>query len=154
MLCLRHLAASSITEICCFVKIYLSIYLSIYEVHSINKEDFLIIIVLLVFMQLFLLLVTVISLSLFFFTQSSSSCIGVSTQVSMLLSSFPSSFLNTCSSYMSFFRNKALCIVINFLVFWSIHMCSSFIYFKNDPEYPRKGTTQLFISLIKFPLQS
>ena len=43
-----------------------------------------------------------------------------------------------------------LCSVINFLVFWSICLTSSFVYFKKDPEYPTRETAQVFIFLIGF----
>ena len=41
-----------------------------------------------------------------------------------------------------------LCIVIIFLVLWSI--CSSLVYFKNGPEYLKRGTSQVFIPFMKF----
>ena len=44
-------------------------------------------------------------------------------------------------------------IVVNFLVLWSICLTSSLVHFKND-EYFTRGTSQMFISLMRFLLQS
>ena len=49
---------------------------------------------------------------------------------------------------------KALRIVINFLVLWSIYQSSSLIHFKNGPEYFTRGTAKVFIPLTRFLLQS
>ena len=58
-----------------------------------------------------------------------------------------SSFFDTYSLSTSSLRSKAQCIVMGFLVFWSI--CSSvYVHFKNGPEYLTKGTVQVFISFI------
>ena len=44
---------------------------------------------------------------------------------------------------------KALCMVIRFLVLWSICLCSSLVPFKNGPEYPTRVTALQFIPLIR-----
>ena len=50
---------------------------------------------------------------------------------------------------MSSLVRKALCIVINFLILWSI-CCSSLVNFKNGPEYSPREIIQVFFSLMKF----
>ena len=55
--------------------------------------------------------------------------------VSDVASPLPPSFLNTYGLSMSSLGCKAFCIVINFLVLWSICLSSFLIHFKNDPEY-------------------
>ena len=47
-----------------------------------------------------------------------------------------------------------MCIAIVFLVFWSICLSSSLVHFKNDIEYLTSETTQVFITLMRFLLQS
>ena len=42
-----------------------------------------------------------------------------------------------------------LCMVISFLVLWSICLSSSLIYFKKGSEYLTRGTAQVFIPLIR-----
>ena len=46
------------------------------------------------------------------------------------------------------------CLVISFLVLWSICLSSSLVYFKNGPEYLTRGTAQVFIPLTRFLQQS
>ena len=48
---------------------------------------------------------------------------------------------------------KALCIVISFLVLWSICL-SSLVHFKNGFEYLTRGTAKVFIPFIRFLLYS
>ena len=55
---------------------------------------------------------------------------------------------------MSSLRSKALCIDINFLVFWFICLRSSLIHFENGPEYLISGNTKVFIPLMRFLLPS
>ena len=43
-------------------------------------------------------------------------------------------------------------MVISFLVLWSICLSSSQVHFKNDPEYLTRGTTWVFITLIRILL--
>ena len=45
---------------------------------------------------------------------------------------------------------KALSITISFLDLWSICWRSSFVHFKNGPEYLTKGTAKVFIPLMRF----
>ena len=60
----------------------------------------------------------------------------------------PSSFITTSSQVL-----KALWIVTNFLVILPI--CSgSLVHFKNSLEYLTKGTAQVFIPLMRFPLRN
>ena len=47
---------------------------------------------------------------------------------------------------------KALCIVISFLVLWSICWHPSFLHFKNGPENRTKETAQVFIPLMRYRL--
>ena len=42
-----------------------------------------------------------------------------------------------------------LSMIISFLVLWSICLSSSLVHFKNGPEYLTRGTTQVFIPLIR-----
>ena len=44
---------------------------------------------------------------------------------------------------------KALCMVISFLVLWSICLSSSLIHFKNGLEYLTRGTAQVFTPFIR-----
>ena len=62
----------------------------------------------------------VIRLPKLFLMYLSSSCIEASTLTSMQVNSLSSSFFETCNLSMSPLRRKALCIVIIFLVLWSI----------------------------------
>ena len=48
---------------------------------------------------------------------------------------------------------KALCIIINLLVLWSVYVNSSLVYFKKGPEYLTRETIQVFIPLMKLLLQ-
>ena len=48
----------------------------------------------------------------------------------------------------------AFCMIISFLVLWSICLCSSLVHFKKSPEYLTRGTAQVFIPLIRFLLDS
>ena len=58
----------------------------------------------------------------------------------MLAYPLPPSFLGTYILSMST-RCKALCIVINFLIFWAI---SSLVHLKNGPNYLTLGTSKVF----------
>ena len=49
---------------------------------------------------------------------------------------------------------KDLCIVINFVVLWSICLSFSIVHFKNGPEYLTRESAQMIIPLMKFLLQS
>ena len=49
---------------------------------------------------------------------------------------------------------KPLSIVINFLVFWSIYLNSSFVHFMISPEYLTRWTAKMFIPLLIFLFQS
>ena len=75
----------------------------------------------------------------------SSRCIDASTLSSMLASPLPPSFLETYSLSTSSLRCKALCIVISFLVLWSICLSSSLVHLRKGPEYLTSGTAQVFI---------
>ena len=100
--------------------------------------------VLQLFLLILLFLTVMISLSsLVFFVNSLSPKIVTSTQLSMLV-----------SRYMSSFWWKALCIIIDFLVLWSIYLSSILVHFKNVLEYFTRVTTQVFILWKTFLLQS
>ena len=74
----------------------------------------------------------------------------ISTLSSMLVSPLPPSFLDTYSLSRSSLRCNALCMVISFLVLWSIYL----VHLRKGPEYLTKGTAQVFIPLIRFLLLS
>ena len=88
-----------------------------------------------------------------FFMSPSSRCIDAAMLSSMLESSLPPSFLDTYSLLTSSLGCNALCMVISFLVLWSICL-SSLVHFKMGPEYLTRGTAKVFISLIRFLLHS
>ena len=112
---------------------------------------FLVFVILLFIMSLVLFLMAVISpLSCF----SSSYCMDVSTLSSMLASPLPPSFLGTYRLSMSSLGCNALCMVISFLVLWSICLSSSLVHLRKGPEYLTRSTAQVFISLIRFMLWS
>ena len=112
---------------------------------------FLVIVVPLVPVSLVLFLVAVIRLPARFSMSSSSRCIDVPTLSSMLVSHFPPTLLDTYCLSTSPQGCNALCMVVSFLVLWSICL-SSLVHFKNGPEYLTRGTVRLFIPLTKFLL--
>ena len=59
----------------------------------------------------------------------------------------PPHFLDTYGLLTSSLGCKTLCIIISFLVLWSICWSSFLVHFKNCPE---RGTAQLFIILMRF----
>ena len=63
-------------------------------------------------------------------------------------------FLDTYSLSMPSLRCKALCIIIKFLVLWSIYQSSSLVHLKNSPDYLTRRTALVLISLVRFLLQS
>ena len=97
-----------------------------------------------------LFLVAVISLLSWFSMKSSNRCIDASVLSSMLTSFLPPSFLGTYSLSTSSLGLHDLCMVIRFLVLWSICLSSSLKHFKNLT----RGTGQVFIPLIRFLLYS
>ena len=88
-------------------------------------------------------LVAVISLPLHFSMLSSSRCNNASTLSSMLASPLPLSFLDTYSLSTSSLGCKALCVLISFLVLWSICFWSSLV------ESLIRETSRVFIPLIR-----
>ena len=72
----------------------------------------------------------------------------------MLVSLLPPSFLDTYSQSTSSLVCNALCMVISFLVFWSICFSPSLVHFKNAPKYLTRDTAQVFIPLISFMFYS
>ena len=110
---------------------------------------FLVIFVLIMLVLSVLFLMAIISLPLHFFMWSSRHCINASMH-SWMLTSPLTSFLGTYSLSMSSLGCKALCIVMSFLVFWFICWSSSLAHFKNGPVYITRGTTHVFIPLIRF----
>ena len=86
--------------------------------------------------------------------QSSSRCIDALTLSSMLASPFPPSYLDTYSLSTSSLGCNALCMVISFLVLWSICLSLSLVHLRKGPKYLTWGTTQVFISLMRFLLKS
>ena len=88
---------------------------------------FLVIFALFIFKLPALFLVTVISLSI--------PCVDALMLSSMLATLLPLSFLDKYSLSMSSLECWTLCIIISFLIFWSICFSSPFLHFKNGPEY-------------------
>ena len=82
------------------------------------------------------------------------SVIDLSTLSSMPASPTFPSFLDICSLLKSTLGCYALCMVISFLVFWSIRLSSCLVDFKNSPEYLTRGTAQVFTPFIRFLLNS
>ena len=72
----------------------------------------------------------------------------------MLAGPLPPSFLETYSLSTSSLGYNALCIVISFLVLWSICLSSSMVHLRKGPEYLTRGTAQVFIPLISVLLLS
>ena len=88
----------------------------------------------------------------FFYVVFESLC--VSTLPSMLAVPLPPSFLGTYSLSTSSLGGNALCMVISFLVLWSICLSSSLVHLRKGPEYLTKGTAQVLIPLIRFLQES
>ena len=72
----------------------------------------------------------------------------------MLARPLPPSFIETYSLSTSSLGCNTLCIVISFLVLWSICLSSSLVHLRKGPEYLTSGTAQVFIPLIRFLLLS
>ena len=68
----------------------------------------------------------------------------------MLASSLPLSLLDIYSLFMSSLKCQVLCIVINFLVMWSICLSSSLDHFKNGPNNLKRTTVRVFIPFRRF----
>ena len=81
-------------------------------------------------------------------------CIDASTLFSVLANPLPPSFLDTCSPSTSSPGCNALCMVISFLVLWSICLSSSLVHFRKGPEYLTRGIVQVFVPLIRFRQES
>ena len=112
---------------------------------------FLFIAVLFIFMLSVLFLVAVIHLPFLFLMQSTYWCIRALLNAGELSSSF---FPGIYDLFMSPFQCNTKCIVISFLVLWSICLSSLLVHFKNVPEDLRSGTVQVFITLTEFLLKS
>ena len=63
-------------------------------------------------------------------------------------------FFGTYSLSRSSLGCNALCMVISFLVLLSICLSSSLVHLRNGPEYLMRVTSQVFIPLISFLLES
>ena len=92
-------------------------------------------------------------LSVFFIEAAISCCIDAFTLSSMLVSHLPP-FLDSYCLSKSSLGSKAICVVTSFLVLWSICWSSSLVHFKNGPDYLTRGTSHVFISLMRFLLCS
>ena len=68
----------------------------------------------------------------------------------MLASPLPPSSLDIYSLSPSYLRCNALCMVISFLVLWSISLGSSLVHFQKGPEYLTRDTAKAFIPFIRF----
>ena len=114
-----------------------------------NSYFFLVIFLLLMLKMSVLFLVAVISLPPRFFILCSSRYIDASTLSSTLASPLSPCFLDTYSLSTSSLGYKALCIVMGFLILWSIYRNFSLVLFKNGPKYLTKVTAQVFIPLMR-----
>ena len=76
----------------------------------------------------------------------------VPTLSSMLANLLPPSFLGTNSLSTTSLGCNALCMVISFLILWSICLSSTLVHMRKGPEYLTRGTAQVFIPLIRFLL--
>ena len=99
-------------------------------------------------------LMVVISPRSCFSMWSSSRCMDASTVSSMLASPLPPSFLDTYSLSTWSLGCNALCMVISFLVLYSICLSSSLVHLGKGPGYLTWGTAEVFIPLMKFLLES
>ena len=72
----------------------------------------------------------------------------------MLVSPLPLFFLETYSLSTSCLGYNALCMVISFLVLWSICLNLSLVNLRKGPEYLTRGIAPVFIPLIMFQLES
>ena len=107
---------------------------------------FLFLFVLLILVFLVLFLVAVIRRPLRFF-----SCLRVVLMLSwMMASPLLPSFLGTYSLSISSLGCNALCIVMSFLVLWSICWSSSFVHSKNGPGYLTRWVLQAFTLLMSY----
>ena len=66
----------------------------------------------------------------------------------------PPSFLDTYSPSMSSHGCKASCMIICFLVLGCICWSSSIVYFKNGPEYLKRGQPRCLFQVYSFLLSS
>ena len=89
---------------------------------------------------------------LLFFLYLSSFWIVAFTESSVLTNPLLSSFLFYIQSML--FGVKLWCIVISFLVLRFLCLSASFVHFKNGPKYLSSETSQMFIPLMRFLLQS
>ena len=71
-----------------------------------------------------------------------------STVSSMQASPPPPAFQDIYSLSTSSLGCNALCMVISFLVLWSIYLSSSRVDLRNGPEYLTSGTAQVFIPFV------
>ena len=67
--------------------------------------------------------------------------------------SFSFFFLDTYSLSTSFLGCMAFCILLSFLVLWSVCWSSSFFHFKNDSGHLTRRKAQVFIPLMRILLQ-
>ena len=84
----------------------------------------------------------------------SSRCNDASTLSSIQASPQPPSFLDTYNLSTSSLGCNALCMVISFLVRWSICLRFSQGHFKNGPEYLTRGIARAVTPYIRFILYS
>ena len=96
---------------------------------------FLVFVILLFIVLSVLFLIAVISPLSCFSMLSSSRCMDVSMLSSMLTSPLHPSFLGIYSLSTSSLGYNALCMVISFLVLWSICLSSSLVHLRKGPEY-------------------
>ena len=93
-------------------------------------------------------------MAFFFFAYSWSPLIVVSRQSSALVSSLLQSFHGAYSMSTAFLECQALRIHICYFLLWSLSQSSPLVHFKNGPEILTQRTSYVFISLVRFLLQS
>ena len=118
-----------------------------------SHSCFLLTVVLLVPVLSLLFLLAGVSLLPRFSTSSLSPFIDASTTFPILASSLPP-FYGIFNPLTPSLGCNTFCIDITFLVLWFISLSSSLVLHKTGPEYLMKGTTPVFIPLIRFLLPS
>ena len=132
----------------------LPVYSLRYPFTCFSSHFWFLLVFLLIIMPFVVVLVAIISLSLPIFMKIWSPRIDATMLSSILSSSLLYSFRHTYILCISSLRCKGLYIFINFLVPWTIYLSSFPVHFKNDPVYLARRIAQVFISSMRFLLQS
>ena len=92
--------------------------------------------------------------SLYSRVYSSSPCIDALTQFLVLVNPLPLFSIDSYTVSMLSLRHKAVCIVSNFFLVWSIFLSFSLVDFKNCLENLTMRSAQVFLLLMRFLLHS